>query len=89
MTEQVEHLLAHFFELQIEVHQHLGGHALLLSQESEQEVFGPHIVVVEVAGFLDGVLDHLLRPRSLGKLPHRDHVGTRLDDLLDLDTNLP
>ena len=34
VTEQVEHLLAHVFELQAEVHQHLGGHAFLLAQQA-------------------------------------------------------
>ena len=89
VTEQVEHLLAHFFQLQIQVHQHLGGHALLLAQQPEQEVFGPHVIVVQVARFLDGILDDLLGPRGLGQLPHRDHVGAGLDDLLDLVADLP
>ena len=84
VTEQVEHLLAHFFQLQVQVHQHLGGHPFLLAQQPEQEVFGPHVVMVEVAGFLDRVLDDLLGPRGLGQLPHGDHVGPGLDDLLDL-----
>ena len=77
VTEQVEHLLAHFFQLQVQVHQDLGGHALLLAQQAEQEVFGPHVVVVQVAGFLDRILDDLLGPRGLGQLAHRDHVGAR------------
>ena len=88
VTEQVEHLLAHFLELQAQVHQDLGGHALLLAQQAEQQVFGPHVVVVEVAGFLDGVLDDLLGPRGLGQLAHRDHFRAGLDDLLDLDADL-
>ena len=53
VTEQVEHLLAHFFQLQVQVHQDLGGHALLLAQQAEQEVFGADVVVIEVARFLD------------------------------------
>ena len=89
MTEQVQHLLAHFFQLQIQVHQHLGGHTLLLAQQPQQQVFGPHVVVVQVARFLDGILDDLLGSRSLGQLPHRHHLGAGLHDLLDLVADLP
>ncbi len=88
MTEQVQHLLAHFVQLQIKVQEHLGGHPLLLAQEPEQEVFGAHVIVIQVAGFLDGILDHLLRSRSLGQLAHRNHFRAGLNDLLDLIANL-
>ncbi len=89
MTEQVQHLLAHFFQLEIQVHQHLGGHPLLLAQQAEQEVFGSHVIVIQVAGFLDRILDDLLGSRSLGQLAHRNHFGAGLNDLLDLVANLP
>ncbi len=89
MTEQVQHLLAHFFQLQVEVHQHLGGHSLLLAQQAEQEVFGPHVIVIQVAGFLDGILDDLLGSRGLGQFAHRDHFRAGLNDLLDLVADLP
>ena len=89
MTEQVQHLLAHFFQLEIQVHQHLGGHTLLLTQQAEQEVFGPNVVVIQVASFLDGILDHLLGSRSLGQFAHRNHFRAGLNDLLDLVANLP
>ena len=88
MTEQVEHLLAHFFELQVEVHQDLGGHPFLLAQEAKQEVFGPHVVVVQIAGFLDGILDDLLGSRGLGQFAHRDHFRAGLNNLLDLVADL-
>ena len=85
---KVEDLLAHVFQLQAEVHQHLGGHAFLLAQQAEQQVFGADVVVVEVAGLLDRVLDDLLGPRGLGQLAHRDHVRAALDELLDLEADL-
>ena len=50
VPEQVENFLANVFELQAEVHQHLGGDALLLAEQAEQQVLGADVVVVEVAG---------------------------------------
>ena len=88
VPEQVEHLFANILEFQAEVHQHLGRHSLLFPQQPQQQVLGPHVVVVEVLGFLESVLDHLLRPRRLGQFAHGDHVGTRLDNLLDFKPNL-
>ena len=51
-------------------------------------MFGSHVIVVQVAGFLDGILDHLLGSRSLGQLAHRNHFRAGLNDLLDLIANL-
>ncbi len=51
-------------------------------------MFGSHVIVIQVAGFLDRVLDHLLGSRSLGQLAHRHHLGAGLNDLLDLIANL-
>ena len=88
MTEQVQHLLAHFVQLQIQVQEYLGGHPLLLAQQPEKKMFGPHVVVIQVAGFLDRILDRLLGSRSLRQLAHRDHFRAGLNDLLDLVANL-
>jgi hypothetical protein len=87
-AEQVEDLLADLFELEAQVHQHLGGDAVLLAQQAEQQVLGADVVVVEVAGLFDRVLDDLLGPRRLGQLAHRDHLGAALDELLDLEADL-
>ena len=57
-------------------------------EQAEQQVLGADVVVVEVAGLLDRVLDHLLGPRRLGQLAHRHHVGAALDELLDLEADL-
>ena len=84
----MRHLLAHFFQLQAQVHQDLGGDPFLLAQEPEQEVFGADVVVIEVPGLLDRVFDDLLGPGGLGQLAHGDHVGPGLDDLLDLAPDL-
>ena len=87
-AEEIEHLLADLFELEPEVHQHLGGDAVVLTKQAEQEVLGADVVVVEVAGLLDRVLDDLLGPRRLGQLAHGDHLGAALDELLDLEADL-
>ena len=88
VPQQVQDFLADVFELQAQVHQHLGGDALLLAEQAEQQVLGADVVVVEVAGLLDRVLDDLLGPRRLRQLAHGDHVRAGLDDLLDLQADL-
>ena len=88
VAEQVENFLADFFQLQAEVHEHLGGHAFLLAQQAEQDVLGADVVVVQVAGLFHRVFDDLLGPRRLRQLAHRDHVGSALDELLDLEADL-
>ena len=88
VAQQVQHFLADFFQLQAQVHQHLGGHAFLLAQQAQQDVLGADVVVVQVAGLFHRVLDDLLGPRRLRQLAHRDHVGAALDQLLDLQADL-
>ena len=88
VPQQVQNLLADLLELQAEVHQDLGGHALLLAQQAQQDMFGTHVVVVEVSGFFHRVLDDLLRPGRLGQFAHGDHVGAALHELLDFQPDL-
>ena len=88
LAQQVQYLLAHLFQLQPQVHQHLCRHAVLLAQQAEQQVLGADIVVVQVARLFDRVLDDLLGPRRLRQLAHRDHVRAALDELLDLQADL-
>ncbi len=71
-----------------EVHQHLGGHAFLLAQQAQQDVFGADVVVIQVAGLFHRVLDDLLGPRRLRQLAHGDHVGAALHELLDFEADL-
>ena len=60
VPQQVKDFFADVFQLQPEIHQHLGGHALLLAKKPEQQVFRADVVVIEIPRFFDGVLDHLL-----------------------------
>src|ERR1700677_1440614 len=50
-------------------------------------MFSADVVMVEVACFFDGVLNDFLGPWSLGQLPHGDHVGAGLHDLLHLQAD--
>ena len=87
-AEEVEHLFADFLELEADVHEDLGGHAIVLAEETEEQVLRAHIVVVQVSGFLDRVLDDLLGARGLRELAHRHHLWSALDELLNLETDL-
>ncbi len=88
MSEQIEHFLANLFELQPEVHEHLGRYAFLLSQQSKQNMLGADVVVVQVSGLLHRIFDDLFCARRLGQLAHGDHVGAALDELLDFEPDL-
>ena len=87
-SQKVENLLPHFFQLQTQIHQHLGRYAVVLAKQAEQKMFRAYIIVIEVPRFLDGVFDDLLGPRGLGQLAHRDHVGAALDELFDFEPDL-
>ena len=87
-AEEVEDLLADLLELHAEVHQDLRRDALVLFDESEEQVLGADVVVSEVARLFEGELEHLLRAGREGQLSHRDHRGSGLDDVLDLGADL-
>ena len=63
--------------------QHLGGDALTLADQAEQDVLGTDVVVAQLVGLTQRELEHLLRERS-----ERDVSGRCLlapaDDLLHL-----
>ena len=81
--EQLDDLLADAVEVGAELDQHLGGDALALADEAEQDVLGADVVVAELQRLAQGELEHLLGARGEG-----DVTGRRLlalaDDLLDL-----
>ena len=45
-------LLAHLVEGHVQGGERLGGHALVLAKEAEEQVLGAYVVVVEVTGFV-------------------------------------
>jgi hypothetical protein len=81
--QQLDDLLAHAVEVGAELDQHLGGDALALADEAEQDVLGADVVVAELQGLAQRQLEDLLGARREG-----DVTGRRLlalpDDLLDL-----
>jgi hypothetical protein len=89
VSQEIQHLLAHILQFQAQVSQHLGGHALFLAQQAKEKMFGADVVVIEVAGFLDGVFDDFLGPRRMGQLAHRDHFRAALDEFLNFQADLP
>ena len=81
--QQLDDLLAHPVEVGAELHEHLGGDALALADQAEQDVLGADVVVAELQRLAQRQLEDLLGPRGEG-----DVTGRRLlalaDDLLDL-----
>ena len=82
-VQQLDDLLAHPVQVGAELDQHLGGHAVALADEAEQDVLGADVVVAELQRLTQRKLKHLLGPGR-----ERDMPGRRLlalaDDLLDL-----
>ena len=81
--EQLDDLLADPVEVGAELDQHLGGDALALTDQAEQDVLGADVVVAELQRLAQRQLEHLLGPRRERDVPAR-RLLTLADDLLDL-----
>src|SRR5690606_34154863 len=81
--EQLDDLLTHLVEVCAELHEHLGGDALTLADEAEQDVLRADVVVAELERLAQAQLEHLLRAGR-----ERDVAGglllTLADDVLHL-----
>src|SRR6185437_249425 len=81
--EELDDLLAHAVEVGAQLHEHLGGDALALADEAEQDVLGADVVVAELEGLAEAQLQDLLGARG-----ERDVAGRLLlalaDDVLAL-----
>ncbi len=62
--EQLDDGLTHFGEVRAQLLQHLGGHALALADQPEEDVLGADVVVVEKARLLLGEHDDPAGPVS-------------------------
>ena len=81
--EQLDDLLAHLVEVGAELDEHLGGDALALADEPEQDVLGADVVVAQLQRFAQRQLEHLLRARREGDVAGR-LLLTLADDVLHL-----
>jgi hypothetical protein len=81
--EQLDDLLAHPGEVGAQLDQHLGGHALALADEAEQDVLGADVVVAQLEGLAQRELEDLLGPRGEGDVA-AGRLAALADDLLDL-----
>ena len=82
-TQQLDHLLAHPGQLSAQLDQHLGGNALALTDQTEQNVLGTDVVVAELQRLAQAQLQDLLGTRGERDVPGRGLLALA-DDLLDL-----
>ena len=84
-AQQPQHLGARLLEVHARVGQHLRRDALLLAQQAEQQVLGPHVGVVQLPRLGHRQLQHLLRPRRVRQVgAGRGRGLPLLDRVLDL-----
>jgi hypothetical protein len=82
LAHDLHHLGAHLFQVHAETLENAGGDALPFPHQSEQQMLGSDVVMVEASRFVDGELDDLLRPGGKPDLTH-DHGLAPADDELD------
>src|SRR5690606_19152424 len=58
--QELDDLLAHPRQVCAQLHQHLGGHALALTDEAEEDVLGADVVVAELERLAERQLQDLL-----------------------------
>ena len=63
-VEFLQNLLAGLLDINIQVLEHAGGHAVAFAQQAEQDVLGADVGVVEGLGFLGGQGEDLLDARA-------------------------
>src|SRR5207248_10464273 len=80
-------LVAYLIQGHAEALQHAGGDALALAHETEQEMLGPNVMVVEAARLVHRQLDHLFGARSQADVA-RDGAVAAANDELDGAANL-
>ena len=62
--QELDDLLAHAGQVGAELDEHLGGDALALADEPEQDVLGADVVVAQLERLAERQLEDLLRPRA-------------------------
>ena len=84
--EELDDLLADTRQVGAELHEHLGGDALALADEAEEDVLGTDVVVAELQRLPERQLQHLLGARRERDVPGRRGAALA-DDLFDLRTH--
>ena len=69
--QELDDLLAHPGQVGAELDEHLGGDALALTDEAEEDVLGADVVVAELQRLAQRQLEHLLGPRGEGDVARR------------------
>ena len=62
--QQLDDLLAHPGQVGAQLHEHLGGDALALADQAEEDVLGADVVVAELQRLAQRQLEDLLGPRG-------------------------
>ncbi len=81
--QELDDLLADTVEVSAELLEDLGGHALALPDQAEQDVLGADVVVAELQRLAERQLEDLLGPGREGDVAGRGGLSLA-DDLLDL-----
>src|SRR5208337_3394717 len=81
---ELDDLLAHPGEVSTQADEDLGGHALALADEPEQDVLGADVIVAELKGLPQGQLEDLLRPGGERRGAGRTGTAGWPDRLLNL-----
>src|SRR6266496_502155 len=82
-VQQLDHLLADPVQVSTQLDQHLGGDALALADQAQQDVLGADVVVAELQGLAQRQLKDLLGTRGERNVPGRSLLPLP-DDLLYL-----
>ena len=67
--QELDDLLAHAGQVGAELDEHLGGDALALTDEAEEDVLGADVVVAELEGLAEAQLQDLLGARRERDVP--------------------
>jgi hypothetical protein len=85
--QELDDLLTNSTEVGAQLDQDLGGYALALADEPEQDVLCAYVVVAELQRFTQRELEHLLRSWCEGDVSRWGRL-TRSDDLFHLLADL-
>ena len=88
MAEQIENLFADILELHAQIHQNLSCHTLLFAKQTQENMFGADVVMIEIASFFHRILDDFFGSRRLRQLADSDHFGAALNQFFDFEPNL-